>query len=94
VNELTKRKMHPSSFRQLDVRVRAQAAPRRNKMAKKQKQLPEVIFVAREEEGTENEYLRIETDAKAIADLQEDKIVGTYKLVEQKTLTTVVKWRE
>ena len=63
-------------------------------MAKKQKQMPEILFICREGVGTEFETLRCETNIKNLADLIEDKIVGVYKLTDTKTLTTVVKWKD
>jgi hypothetical protein len=66
-------------------------------MAKsRSKSFPKVVFVVRENEGDENEYLSLRETLQEAAELDEVRHAGRYELVEElsvstSVLTTIVK---
>lgn len=49
------------------------------------KKLPKKVFVAWQEEGTENEYLVVSTNVEMLVEQGEQKSIGIYELKETKT---------
>ena len=50
------------------------------------KKLPKTLYVAYEEEGTDNEYLNCSESYTTLAEIDDKRKVGVYQLVEVKTL--------
>ncbi len=46
------------------------------------KPYPKIIFVARKEAGTKDEYFHLDTDTRNLLDAQEKTLIGKYALVE------------
>ena len=63
---------------------------------KKQNKLPEEIFVKRFIGSDGDIYYLVDEDAQELSEINEISTIGTYKLVEEKKITStiVVEWIE
>lgn len=56
------------------------------------KAFPETLYVKRENEGANDEYLTTETDIQMLAEVGKALMVAEYRLVRTDKLCTVVNW--